>query len=101
MVGVSPDSPESHKRFEKKYGLQVRLLADPEYVIMRKYGAWVDSQIGDARHGRVVRTTYILDPGGRIAWHWPEVIPSGHAARVSEKLAELRAAGRPEPVPRS
>jgi thioredoxin-dependent peroxiredoxin len=98
VVGVSPDSPESHKKFETKYGLQVRLLADPEHAIMREYGAWVDARIGDARHGRVVRTTYILDPGGRIAWHWPEVIPSGHAARVNEKLAELRAAARPEPV---
>jgi peroxiredoxin Q/BCP len=96
VVGVSGDSPESHKTFEKKYGLQVRLLADPDHAIMRKYGAWVSAQFGDARHGRVVRTTYILDPGGRVAWHWPEVIPSGHAARVNEKLAELRASARTE-----
>ncbi len=97
VVGVSPDTPESHKRFERKYGLQVRLLADPEHAIMRKYGAWVSGQIGDVHHGRVVRTTYILDPGGRIAWHWPEVIPSGHAARVSEKLSEIRATAQKEP----
>jgi peroxiredoxin len=37
----------------------------------------------------VLRSTYLIDPSGKIAWHWPEVIPQGHAERVRAKLQEL------------
>ena len=92
VVGISPDSPESHREFAHKYGLEIRLLSDPGLGVMRQYGAWVEVPAGPARGGRVVRSTYLVDPKGRIAWHWPEVIPQGHAARVKRKLDELRAA---------
>lgn len=86
ILGVSPDTPESGRYFHDKYHLDLTLLSDPSAQAMRQYGAWVESAVGG---GMVVRTTYIIDPDGRIAWHWPEVIPAGHADRVRQKLAEL------------
>lgn len=91
VVGVSPDSPASHKQFIKKHALGFPLLSDPSRGVMRQYGAWVDNAFGPNSQGRVIRTTFLIDPDGRIAWHWPEVVPQGHAQRVRDKLAELRA----------
>ena len=92
VVGVSPDPPETHRKFQKKYGLQIQLLSDTRMQVIRQYGAWVEAGVGNTRSGRVVRSTFIIDPNGKIAYHWPEVIPQGHANRVKAKLDELRAA---------
>lgn len=89
VFGVSPDAPEIHRHFIKKYGLQINLLSDPGMEVMRRYGAYVDIPEGPAAPGRIVRSTYLIDPNGVIAAHWPEVIPQGHAERVVRRLAEL------------
>lgn len=92
VYGISEDSPASHRVFIKAYGLGLRLLSDPDHRAMTQYGAWVTARAGEKTYGRVIRTTVILDPKGIVAWHWPEVIPEGHADRVRKKLAELQAA---------
>jgi peroxiredoxin Q/BCP len=92
VYGISPDTVESHQQVTEKFDLQVPLLADPERKVMTAYGAWVEQPWG----GRAIRSTVLIDPDGNIAYHWPEVIPEGHAERVREKLAELeQAAGEP------
>ncbi len=91
VLGMSPDSPADHRKFIKKYGLQLTLLSDPDRSVMSQYGAWVQTTIGGVQKGRVVRSTFLIDPDGKIGWHWPEVLPKGHAARVRNKLEELRA----------
>jgi len=93
VLGVSPDNPASHRRFIEKYNLKLVLLSDPEHAVMRRYGAWATTALGDKQYGRVVRTTVIIDPQGTIRHHWPEVLPTGHAERVRTKLAALQAVG--------
>lgn len=90
VIGISADSPESHARFALKYGLALTLLSDMDRTVMRKYGAWIDIPEGLGAPGRVIRSTYLIDPSGNIAWHWPEVIPQGHAFRVATRLAQLQ-----------
>jgi len=92
ILGVSEDPPASHRLFTEKYDLKLDLLSDPDHEVMRRYGAWVTSSLGDEQYGRVIRTTYIICPRGTIQYHWPEVIPQGHAERVREKLAQLQQA---------
>lgn len=87
VFGISPDSVESHRQVFEEYDLRIDLLADPERKVMEPYGAWVKTPFG----GRVIRSTVLIDPQGRIAYHWPEVIPEGHAERVKAKLEELQA----------
>lgn len=89
VIGVSPDTVKNHQHFREKYSLGITLLSDVDRKVMRAYGAWTDVRLGDQVTGRVIRSTYIIDPTGRIAWHWPEVIPKGHAERVKAKLDEL------------
>jgi peroxiredoxin Q/BCP len=87
VLGISEDSPASHRSFIEKHGLELTLLSDPDHDVMRRYGAWVP--LPDAG-GRTVRSTYLIGPAGRIRYHWPEVIPQGHARRVADKLRELQ-----------
>lgn len=91
VYGVSADKPETHRIFIEKFKLSLELLSDPNHDMMRRYGAWVDAYLGDKKYERIIRTTMLIDPEGVIRYHWPEVIPRGHAGRVAEKLAMLQA----------
>ncbi len=91
VYGVSEDRPEIHRIFIEKFELKLDLLSDPDHSMMRNYGAWVDARFGEKTYQRIIRSTVLIDPQGVVRYHWPEVIPKGHAERVSEKLAMLQA----------
>lgn len=94
VIGVSPDSPRSHRRFREKHNLQVRLLSDPEHRVLEQYGVWQKKRRYGREYWGVVRTTFLIDPDGRIAWVWPNVRVKGHVEAVLAKLAELQAERR-------
>ena len=91
VLGISTDSVETHKIFVGQYNLGIDLLSDPDHKVMEEYGAWVTAALGPNQYGRVIRSTMIIDPNGVIRYHWPEVMPQGHAARVHAKLKQLQA----------
>jgi len=89
VLGVSPDSPASHLKFQAKHKLKITLLSDPDHKVLDKYGAWgVKKMYGKERQG-VIRSTVLIDPDGRVAHHWADVKAKGHADQVRQKLAEL------------
>lgn len=88
VYGISEDPPPSHRFFIRKYDLKINLLSDPEHTTMEKYGAWTNTSLGT----RTIRSTVIVDPAGLVSYHWPEVIPTGHAKRVRQKLVQLQQA---------
>jgi peroxiredoxin Q/BCP len=90
VLGCSADSPESHRKFAKKYGLKITLLSDPEHEVMEEYGAWGDKVLYGRKFKGVIRSTVIVDPSGNVAHHWKKVKAKGHAEAVRAKLAELR-----------
>ena len=89
VVGVSPDSPESHRSFIEKYGLKLDLLSDPDHKTLADYGAWGEKTSHGRTYEGVIRSTVLVDPDGRIAEHWPAATPAGHANEVARRLAEL------------
>ncbi len=89
VAGISPDSPASHAKFIARYKIKVRLLSDPDHKVMTKYGAWGTKKMYGRESEGVIRTTYLIDPKGRVAYVWRNVRAAGHAGKVSEKLAEL------------
>ena len=91
VFGISPDSPESHRKFADKYKLKVGLLSDPKRTVLKKYGAWGKKNMYGKITEGVIRSTVLIAPDGKIAHHWPKVKAAGHAEKVREKLAELRA----------
>jgi peroxiredoxin Q/BCP len=92
VLGVSPDSPESHRRFAEKHALRVRLLSDPTHATMEAYGAWGERTLYGKTSTGVLRTTLLLNPQGKVAHVWPRVRVEGHAEAVRRKLEELRSA---------
>lgn len=92
VLGCSPDSPESHRKFIAKHDLAVRLLSDPDHTVMAAYGAWGEKTLYGRTSMGVIRSTVVIDPDGRVAHRWKRVQARGHAEKVRAKLAALRAA---------
>ncbi len=93
VLGISPDNSEKHRAFITKYNLKVTLLSDPEHTIMEKYGAWGVKKMYGREVTGVIRSTFIIDPKGKIAHAWKAVTAAGHAVKVKEKLIELTGRG--------
>jgi len=86
VLGVSPDTVESHKRFAEKYGLTFPLLADEGATVAKKYGIWTKKNLyGRTFHG-VVRSTFVIDGEGRIIKDLIRVKVDGHLSRVLKDL---------------
>jgi len=90
VLGCSPDSPERHRKFIEKYSLAVRLLSDPDHLVMEPYGAWGEKNMYGKVTVGVIRSTVIIDPEGQIAHRWKRVKSKGHAAKVQERLEDLQ-----------
>ncbi len=82
VVGVSPDSVESHAKFRKKYDLSVQLAADADKAVATAYGVWVEKSMYGRKYMGVERSTFLIDGKGRIARSWRKVKVPGHAEEV-------------------
>lgn len=89
VVGVSKDSVKSHNNFISKYDLGVDLLVDENHEIMEKYGVWQLKKMYGRESMGVVRSTFIIDPDGKISNAWYKVRAKGHAEKVLQELKEL------------
>jgi len=89
--GVSPQSGRSKKAFREKFNLPFTLLADEEHEAAEAYGSWVEKQNYGKTYMGTARTTFLVDPDGRVARVWAKVKPEGHAADVLAALDEARA----------
>jgi peroxiredoxin Q/BCP len=98
VLGVSTDSTESHRKFAAKNKLTIELLSDPRHEAIAAYGAWKPKKIMGKELMGTVRSTFIIDPMGNVAYIWPSVNPWGHANEVRNKLAEL-SGEQQKPVP--
>jgi peroxiredoxin Q/BCP len=90
--GISPQGAPSKKAFREKFGLPFTLLADERHEVAEAYGSWVEKQNYGKTYWGTARTTFLVDPDGRIARTWPRVKPEGHAADVLAALDEAQAA---------
>ena len=89
VLGVSPDSVESHVKFRDKFKLNFRLLADPDHKVAEKYGAWREKTMYGKKRMGIVRSTILIDANGKLARVWRNVKVAGHDEQVMEALQEL------------
>lgn len=89
ILGVSPDSPESHARFKAKYNLPFPLLSDPEHQVLEQYGAWGLKKAYGREYYGVIRSTYLIGPDGTILKVYPKVKPAEHSAQILRDLTAL------------
>ena len=85
ILGVSVDTPESHKQFCTKEGLTFRLLADPTHKVVEAYGS-----LGNFMGIKIAnRNTFLIDPSGKIARVWTKVQVQHHSEEVLAALASF------------
>lgn len=89
VLGVSADSVEKHQKFTQKYDLNFPLLADTEHELAEKYGAWREKNMYGKVSMGIQRSTYIIDPAGKVAKLWKKVSVDGHDEQVITVLKEL------------
>jgi len=89
VLGVSPDTSASHRKFSDKQSLNFPLLADPEKVVIYAYGVWKEKSMYGRTSMGVERTTFVIDRQGVIRKVFPKVKVAGHVATVLATLAEI------------
>ncbi|MGB5660252.1 MAG: thioredoxin-dependent thiol peroxidase [Thermoanaerobaculia bacterium] len=87
ILGVSPDSPESHQKFIDKYTLNFDLLSDPDRKVMSRYGAFGEKNMYGKTVQGVIRSTVWIGPDGKVRKHWRRVPKAAdHPEKVLEAL---------------
>ncbi len=89
VLGVSPDSPKKHRNFIEKKELKITLLSDEDKTLCKRFGVWQKKKNFGKEYMGVVRTTYLIEPDGKVAFKWEKVRVKGHVDAVKKKLKEL------------
>jgi peroxiredoxin Q/BCP len=82
VIGISPDTVESHAKFRAKYDLGIDLAADPERKAIEAFGVWVEKSMYGRKYMGVDRSTFLIDMQGKVARAWRKVKVPGHADEV-------------------
>jgi len=91
VVGVSPDSPEFHAKFAKKYKLPFTLLSDPDRKVMETYGAFGEKMMYGKKTTGVIRSTVWIGTDGKVRKHGARVAKAAdHPQKVLEALEAAR-----------
>ena len=88
-LGVSGDSVKSHKKFAEKYGLPFTLLADEDKKVLKQYGVWAKKKMMGREYMGTLRTSFLIDPQGKIVKIYQNVKPDRHAEEVLADLNNL------------
>lgn len=88
VLGVSKDTCASHRKFIEKKKLVFTLVADTEHVLMEAFGTWGERTFMGRTYMGTSRSTFLVDPQGKVAEVWEKVTPVGHPQEV---LATVRA----------
>lgn len=86
VLGISVDSVKSHKKFADKYGLTFPLLSDEKKEVVQTYGVWQKKKFLGKEYMGVARSTFLIDPEGKIAKVYEKVKPEGHAEEVANDI---------------
>jgi len=87
IFGISTDTEKSHKKFEEKFTLPFTLLADTEKKVVREYGVWSPKKFMGKEFLGTLRTSFLIDPEGKVVKIYEKVKPELHAEEV---LADLK-----------
>ncbi len=90
VLGVSPDSPKKHRNFIEKKELKITLLADEEKEFCKIFGVWQLKKNYGREYMGVVRSTFLINPDGKIAAKWEKVRVKGHVDEVKAELEVLQ-----------
>merc|ERR1711991_173283 len=90
VIGISKDTPAKQAKFRAKHSLECILGADNETNICEQFGVWVEKSMYGKSYMGIERSTFLIDPDGKVTKVWRKVKISGHAEDV---LAQVQAGG--------
>jgi peroxiredoxin Q/BCP len=88
IVGISPDSVQSHEKFTAKIGIPFPLGSDPDHVVAQKYGVWVEKSMYGRKYWGIQRASFLISPKGKIQAAWNKVKVAGHWEEVLQTIRE-------------
>lgn len=86
IVGVSPDPPSLNAEFKEKEGLNFDLLSDEDHVLAESLGAWGEKKNYGKVYDGLIRSTFVVDPGGQVVAAYRNVRAKGHVDRVKSDV---------------
>ena len=89
IIGISPDSVKDHDKFKAKHDLTISLAADQEKEVAEAYGVWVEKSMYGRKYMGVDRSTFLVDPKGKLARIWRQVKVEGHVQEVLDAAKAL------------
>lgn len=89
IIGISPDSTDSHRAFSQKFSLPFTLLADENAEVAQKYGVWILRERDGRQFMGIDRTTFLIDGDGVVRRVFPKVTVDGHAEELLQALDSM------------
>lgn len=89
VIGVSKDSVASHQKFIESKNLKIKLLSDPDHVLMEKVGAWGTKMMYGKETTGTIRSTFIVGENGKVEAVWKRVKVDGHVDKVYDQACSL------------
>ena len=91
VLGISPDTVDSHAAFRANHDLPHTLLADPDHEVMEAYGAWGEKTLYGKTSVGPIRSSVLLDDEGRVLKVWKRAQAKKHAEQVLAAAESLLA----------
>jgi peroxiredoxin Q/BCP len=85
-LGISPDKPEQQKKFDEKYDLDFPLLSDTDHSVANAYGVWGEKSMYGKKYEGIIRSSFLIDEGGKILQAWYKVSPKDTVPKAREAL---------------
>ena len=90
VYGISKDSLKSHDKFRDKYKIKFDLLSDEDLTVLKKYKVWAKKKFMGREFMGILRTTFLIDPKGKIIKIWENVKVKDHAKDVLATLNSIQ-----------
>ncbi len=90
VFGISKDNLKSHDKFRNKYKIKFDLLSDKDLTVLKKYKVWAKKKFMGREFMGILRTTFLIDPKGKIIKIWENVKVKDHAKDVLDTLNSIQ-----------
>ena len=90
VLGISKDNLKSHNKFRDKYKIKFDLLSDEDLAVLKKYKVWAKKKFMGREFMGILRTTFLIDPKGKIIKIWENVKVKDHAKDVLDTLNSIQ-----------
>ena len=86
VIGISPDTPETQKKFDEKHNLGFSLLSDPDHKIAEAFGVWGEKKMYGKTFMGIIRSSFLIDENGNIEHAWYKISPKNTVPELMKVL---------------